>query len=87
MDVSSPANLVLHLFNYPAWQVEVNDHPANALSQEITGQMLIPISPGENRIKVSFIRTWDRTLGGIVSLIALTITLALAIYFDLKEPA
>lgn len=87
VDVSSPANLVLHLFNYPAWQVEVNDHPANALSQEITGQMLIPISPGENRIKVSFIRTWDRTLGGIVSLIALTITLALAIYFDLKEPA
>jgi hypothetical protein len=87
VDVSSPANLVLHLFNYPAWHVEVNGHPMTAESQENTGQMIIPVSAGENRVRVTFLRTWDRTLGGIISLIALAMTVALAIYFDLKEPA
>jgi hypothetical protein len=87
VDVSSPATLILHLFNYPAWHVEVNGHSVKAESQETTGQMLIPVSAGENRITVTFIRTWDRTLAGIISLIALLIIIVLAIYFDLKERA
>ena len=86
-DVSSPANLVLHLFNYPAWHVVVNGHTVQAASQGTTGQMLIPVSAGENRVRMSFATTWDRTLGGIISLIALVTTAVLAIYFDLKEPA
>lgn len=85
--VSQPADLVLHLFNYPAWQVEVNGHRITAESQETTGQMIIPVAAGENRVRVVFVRTWDRRLGGIVSLIALTVILALAIYWDLEPPA
>jgi 6-pyruvoyl-tetrahydropterin synthase related domain len=84
---SSPANLVLHLFNYPAWHVEVNGHPVKAESQETTGQMVIPVPAGENRVSVTFVRTWDRKLGGIVSLLALALTIALAVGFDMKEPA
>lgn len=85
--VTQPAKLVLHLFNYPAWRVEVNGHPVTAESEERTGQMIIPVSSGENRVQLAFVRTQDRTLGGIVSLIALLLTIVLAIYFDLKEPA
>lgn len=87
VNVSRPCNLVLHLFNYPAWRVEVNGHPVKTLSQETTGQMLIPVWPGENRIQVVFTRTWDRTLGDVVSVIALTLTGVFAIYFRRTEPA
>jgi hypothetical protein len=87
VDSSSRANLVLHLFNYPAWRVTANAHALTTESQETTGQMVIPVSPGEKRVNVTFVRTWDRTLGGIVSLIALAVIAMLAIYFDLKEPA
>ena len=31
--------------------------------------MVIPLAAGENRIEVEFIRTWDRTAGGIISLL------------------
>lgn len=87
VDATSPANLLLHLFEYPAWHVEVNGHPVKAESQETTGQMLIPVSAGENRVSVTFVRTWDRALGGVISLIGLLITVLLAVYFDLKGPA
>ena len=31
--------------------------------------MLIPVQAGKNRIQITFTRTWDRTLGGIISAI------------------
>ena len=65
--VSRPGRLVLRLFNYPAWQVHVNGNLVNAETQGVTGQMLIPVASGDNRIEVTFTRTWDRTAGGIVS--------------------
>jgi hypothetical protein len=66
-DVSTPGRLILRLFNYPAWRVEVNGRTVQAKSQELTGQMLVPVEAGENRVVVTFTRTWDRTLGGIIS--------------------
>jgi hypothetical protein len=84
---TQPAKLVLHLFNYPAWQVEVNGHRIRAESEETTGQMIIPVAAGENRVQVTFVRTWDRRLGGMVSLIALMLIFVLAIYSDLEASA
>jgi hypothetical protein len=69
--VSAPGTLVLRLFNYPAWKVWVNGAVVTAENRAVTGQMSIPAQPGENRVEVKFTRTWDRTLGGIVSLISL----------------
>jgi 6-pyruvoyl-tetrahydropterin synthase related domain len=66
-NVSKPGNLVLRLFNYPAWRVEVNGQVVESKTREITGQMIIPVEAGENRVRVSFVRTWDRTLGGMIS--------------------
>ena len=68
-DVTAPGNLVLKLFNFPAWHVEVNSSPVQAGTKDVTGQMMIPLQPGKNVIEIHFIRTWDRTAGGIVSLI------------------
>jgi len=71
-DAAQPGKLVLRLFNYPAWRVEVNGHVVEAETQDDTGQMLIPISAGQNRVELSFVRTRDRTAGGMISLLTAT---------------
>jgi 6-pyruvoyl-tetrahydropterin synthase related domain len=70
---SAPGTLVLHLFHYPAWQVTVNGRPAGSETRSMTGQIAIPIQSGENQIVLTFVRTWDRTIGGWISLVSLTI--------------
>jgi hypothetical protein len=69
-DMSAPDDLVLRLFNYPAWRVEVNGRQVQADTREDTGQMLLPVGAGLNRIQITFVRTWDRTAGAWISLLA-----------------
>jgi non-canonical purine NTP pyrophosphatase (RdgB/HAM1 family) len=76
-EMSAPDNLALHLFNYPAWRVEVNGQPVQAGTREDTGQMLIPVAAGTNRVQITFARTWDRTAGAWISLLALFSTIVL----------
>jgi hypothetical protein len=70
-EMSAPDNLVLHLFAYPAWRVEVNGELVQPKTREGTGQMLVPVEAGANRVQISFVRTWDRSLGVWISLLAL----------------
>jgi hypothetical protein len=80
-EMSGPDNLALHLFNYPAWRVEVNGQIVQAGTREGTGQMLIPVEAGANRVQITFTRTWDRKLGGWISLLAL-ILMVLSTQFE-----
>jgi hypothetical protein len=80
--VTQPGELVLRLFNYPAWRVEVNGQAVATSTQEVTGQMLIPVAAGENRVRILFTRTWDRTLGGLISVIT---ALSLGIFVALRR--
>jgi hypothetical protein len=73
--VSAPAALVLKLFNYPAWKVEVNGRFVVSSSTDVTGQMTIPLERGKNIVKVIFARTKDRIIGQILSGIAVLILL------------
>jgi hypothetical protein len=66
--VSAPDQLALRLFRYPAWQVEVNGRVVETESTE-TGQVLVPVEAGMNRVQINFARTWDRTVGGWISLL------------------
>jgi hypothetical protein len=74
-EMSVPDNLALRLFNYPAWRVEVNGQPAQAGTREGTGQMLVPVGAGANRVQITFIRTWDRAAGAWISLLAIVLAL------------
>jgi len=76
-EMSAPDNLALHLFNYPAWQVEVNGRLVQAGTRELSGQMLVPVEAGANRVQITFVRTWDRTAGAWISLLAVILTFAL----------
>jgi len=75
-EMSAQDNLALGLFNYPAWRVEVNGHPIEAGTRDDTGQMLVPVEAGTNRVEITFIRTWDRRVGGWISIIAAVLILA-----------
>jgi hypothetical protein len=74
-EMSVPDNLALHLFTYPAWRVEVNGREVQTGLRESTGQMLVPVEAGANRVQITFIRTWDRTAGDWISALALLLTL------------
>jgi len=73
--MSAPAKLALRLFNYPAWQVEVNGRMVEAGTREATGQMLVPVGAGLNRVEIKFIRTWDRMAGAWISLLSVLLAL------------
>jgi hypothetical protein len=66
-EMSAPARLALRLFDYPAWQVQVNGHVVTQSTRAGPGQMLVPVEAGANRVQVVFRRTWDRTEGAWIS--------------------
>jgi hypothetical protein len=80
---SQPTNLTLRLFNYPAWQVTVNDRPVETERMEVTGQMLIPVAGGQSDVHIRFGRTLDRTIGDIISIASLI--LLLAVWFKVRR--
>jgi hypothetical protein len=65
----------LHLFNYPAWKIEVNGREVQAGTRESTGQMLVPVGAGANRVQITFVRTWDRKVGGWISVVTALLVL------------
>jgi hypothetical protein len=69
-EMSAPDQLALRLFPYPAWSVEDNGCVVETSARAGSGQMLVPVQAGMNRIQITFRRTWDRTLGGWISLAA-----------------
>jgi hypothetical protein len=68
-DMSAADQLALRLFSYPAWRVTVNGRVVQTAELERTGQMLVAVEPGINRVQIAFIRTWDRTVGGWISVV------------------
>jgi 6-pyruvoyl-tetrahydropterin synthase related domain len=69
--LSAPDQLALKLFPYPAWRVKVNGYLVTASARENTGQMLVPVSAGMNRVEIRFTRTLDRTVGAWISFLSL----------------
>ncbi len=79
VQTAQPAVLVLRLFDYPAWKTTVNGKPVKTERSEDTGQLLVPVSSGRSEVRVRFTQTWDRQLGGIVSLVSLGVFLTLCL--------
>ena len=65
--------LTLRLFNYPAWEVTVNGERVATQTAEVTGQMIIPVASGRSDIRIHFGRTRDRTVGGLISVLSLSL--------------
>ena len=74
VQASATDQVALRLFRYPAWHAFVNGIEVETAAHEGTGQMLVPISAGLNRVEIRFVRTRDRFIGGWISLLALGVT-------------
>jgi 6-pyruvoyl-tetrahydropterin synthase related domain len=72
-------SIVLRLLNYPAWLVRVDGARVQPGYEPDTGQMVLRLEKGTHQVDLIFRRTWDRTLGGVISIIA-AISLLLATY-------
>jgi hypothetical protein len=67
-DMSAPDQIALKLFAYPAWEVDVNGQAVHTERGQATGQVLVPVKAGMNRVQITLARTWDRKLGGWISI-------------------
>ena len=70
-NATSSGTLLLRLFNYPSWKVEVNGMVVRTETTEHTGLMVIPISAGRDQIQITWVEGWDRTAGSILSVLGL----------------
>lgn len=70
-EMSAADRLAVKLFRYPAWRVEVNGRVVETTGRGETGQMLVPVEAGQNLVEIRFVRTWDRAVGGWISILAM----------------
>ena len=73
----APVRVALRVLNYPAWRVEVNGARVTPENNGDTAQMIVAVPAGVSEVSVVFGRTWDRTVGGIVSIVSILFAAAL----------
>jgi hypothetical protein len=73
----APVRVALRVLNYPAWRVEVNGAAVTPGNNGDTEQMVVAVPAGASEVTVVFGRTWDRTVGGVVTIISILFAAAL----------
>jgi hypothetical protein len=68
-----PSRLALRLLNYPAWRVEVNDEVVVPAQVEGSGQIIVPLASGQSHVVLRFMRTGDRTIGALITVLSILI--------------
>jgi hypothetical protein len=84
-EMSAEDQLAVKLFPYPAWQAKVNGQIVEASARVGTGQMLVPVHAGVNRIEIRFVQTWDRVLGEWISIVTALLIFAWFIWLHRRE--
>ncbi len=77
VDAKEKARVALRLLNYPAWRVEVNGQAIAPERMDDFNVMVIPVQSGSSVIRVWFARTADRTVGILVSVLAMIVAIGL----------
>jgi hypothetical protein len=86
VDARTEGLVVLRLLNYPSWQVEVNGKRIQPERLDDINQMVVPVDSGHSEIRVRFARTPDRTVGIILSVLSVLITLLLLLSSGKRRP-
>ena len=83
----APVTLALRLLDFPAWEVRIDNQSASSDAHPMTAQLLLPIAAGTHRVEVRFVRTWDRTAGGIISALTAAAFLAFPVMLRRRRSA
>jgi hypothetical protein len=67
--------MVIPLFNYPGWIVEINNKKVPVSSFSNLGLISFKVEPGDSRVRALFQETPLRLISNIISLISVTISL------------
>ena len=67
---SAEGKLVFRLFDYPSWKVLVNGRKIAPETTKRTGQIMVPVAAGENRVQIRFVEGGDRTAGAATTTVA-----------------
>jgi hypothetical protein len=81
----SPGKLILRLFNYPLWKVEVNGRQVATESTPDIGQMVVPIAAGENRVRIRIVDGWDHKVGLLLSAIGFALIVFLFVIWKPRQ--
>jgi hypothetical protein len=82
-----PFFLGLRLLNYPAWRAEVNGALVTPRGGEDYNQMIVPMPAGESHVRVRLVRTGDRTVGDIVTLLGTAMAIGILGISRREQPA
>jgi len=85
VNTDQPARVTLRLLNYLGWVATVNGQPRPIITESGTGRAVLALDPGTNLVQIRFSRSWDRSAGLMVTLLALAI--CAAIVFQLRKTA
>ena len=72
--------VAIRLVDFPAWVVTVNGKPTKFEHAAGTAQMIVPVPAGTSDVEIRFTRTWDRTIGGWISLLTACGSLGLLVW-------
>lgn len=69
--VERPMALVLHQFDFPGWQVEVDGAPRPHRTEPVHGRIVVDLVPGDRRVVARFGPTTMDRVGRLISLLGI----------------
>ncbi len=65
---TEPTTVGLRLLKFPAWRATIDGAAADTIATDDTGQLLLKVPEGRHDVELRFVRTPDRTAGGLISI-------------------
>jgi hypothetical protein len=77
VNMTAPGMVQINLFYFPGWQVTVDGQLVAVEPAEPTGALLVSVPAGEHRLEARFGDTPPRTVGAVISGLALAVVILL----------
>jgi hypothetical protein len=86
VDSANGVALAPRLLHFPPWTLRMDGQIARADSLSQDGQLLVPVPAGKRQIKLHLGRTWDRTIGAVISLLTAFVLVLFAVIVPRRKP-